>query len=231
MFCGRSLFVGGGRLCVCTTSKTAFQASTRKPRRRKDGKQARNGRFSFVCCILSPFACNVSEYNEKQRHSRYLRNKGRICQKSGNITRFQNRRALINSCVCGLRESRPLSKSRPALLSEYGQNETARRPLIWFLVVVEAFAAWCIQPRRLYSLNTAAVCYTQRGGRCSLLRRSPWSAPAAKPQHGRPLPPLLPPGALVESKGAVLLLLSPNCTQRQTRVCPLPLFTMNGRPS
>ena len=50
---------------------------------------------------------------------------------------------------------------------KYGQNETARRPLIWFLVVVETFAVCCIQPRRLYSLNTAAVCYTQRGGRCS----------------------------------------------------------------
>lgn len=79
MFCGRSLFVGGGRLCVCTTTKSAFQASTRKARRRKDGKQARKGRFSFVCCILSPFACNVSECNEKQRHGRYLRVKGAIC--------------------------------------------------------------------------------------------------------------------------------------------------------
>lgn len=76
MFCGRSLFVGAAAFVSAQRRKSAFQASTRKPRRRKDGKQARKGRFSFVCCILSPFACNVSECNEKQRHGRYLRVKG-----------------------------------------------------------------------------------------------------------------------------------------------------------
>ena len=79
MFCGRSLFVGAAAFASAQRLKTAFQASTRKPRRRKDGKQARDGRFSFAWCILSPFACNVSECNEKQRHGRYLRVKGAIC--------------------------------------------------------------------------------------------------------------------------------------------------------
>lgn len=73
------LFVGAAAFVSAQRRKSAFQASTRKPRRRKDGKQARKGRFSFAWCILSPFACNVSECNEKQRHGRYLRVKGAIC--------------------------------------------------------------------------------------------------------------------------------------------------------
>lgn len=57
MFCGRSLFVGGGRLCVCTTPKKRLSSLNTKSTTTKERQTSPKRPFFF--CLLHSFAVRL----------------------------------------------------------------------------------------------------------------------------------------------------------------------------
>lgn len=115
MFCGRSLFVGGGRLCVCTTTKKRLSSLNTKSTTTKERQTSPKRPYFFR--LLHSFAVRLQRIGmQRETTTRPIfKRKGAYLLKIGKCHAFRkSTRANKFVCVCGLGVRRPLSKSRPA---------------------------------------------------------------------------------------------------------------------
>ena len=114
MFCGRSLFVGGGRLCVCTTSKNRLSSLNTKTTTTK-GRQT-NPKRPFFFCLLHSFAVRLQCIGmQRETATRPIfKSKGGYLLKIGKYHAFRKMpRANRAACVWFKRTPPPFKKPPP----------------------------------------------------------------------------------------------------------------------
>lgn len=112
MFCGRSLFVGGGRLCVCTTSKSRLSSLNTKTTTTK-GRQTNPKRPLFFCLLHSFAVCLQRIGMQRETTTRPIfKSKGDYLLKIGKYHAFR-KMPRANRAACVWFESTPPPFKKP----------------------------------------------------------------------------------------------------------------------
>lgn len=112
MFCGRSLFVGGGRLCVCTTPKKRLSSLNTETTTTK-GRQTSPKRPLFFCLLHSFAVCLQRIGMQRETTTRPIfKSKGGYLLKIGKYHAFR-KMPRANRAACVWFESTPPPFKKP----------------------------------------------------------------------------------------------------------------------